>query len=273
MEKSDSNDMRKLLMTAVTVATMMGAAGCGGDGKEGAIDFETVSTEKTVGITAGQGAPQCKVQLQMAAAVESQGERAKAVNEAIAERLLDMEATSIRTAADSFANAYTESYRQNLAPLYREDQGDPQKRAWYEYHYNVTGETASGRRGVTVYKATVDYYEGGAHGVNQRIVMNFDNETGRLLTLADVFAPGYEQPLGELLLEKLLEKTDTKNVDELRERGFLYAMDMFPTENFVLGKDDITFIYNAYEIAPYDEGIIELTVDYGECKKILQRTD
>ena len=265
--------MRKLLITVVAMGTMMLAIGCGGDGKGGTIDFETVSAEKTVGITAEEGAPQCKVQLQIASAVENQGERAKAVNEAVAQRLLDMEATSLRTAADSFANAYTESYQRNFAPLYREDRNDPEKRAWYEYHYNVTSEASSGRSGVTVYRATVDYYEGGAHGVNQRIVMNFDNETGRLLTLADVFAPGYEQTLSELLLERLLEKTDTKNVDELRQKGFLYSMDMFPTENFVLGKDDITFIYNAYEIAPYDQGIIELNIDYGDCKEILQGTD
>ena len=50
-------------------------------------------------------------------------------------------------------------------------------------------------------------------------------------------------------------------------------MDMFPTENFVLDKDGITFIYNAYEIAPYEQGIIELNIDYGECKEILQESD
>lgn len=252
---------------------MILTVGCKNDGKGGPIDFETVSAEKTVGITSEQGVPQCKVQIEIASAVESQGERAKAVNEAVAQRLLDMESSSLRTAADSFANDYTESYRRNFAPLYREDSGDPEKRKWYEYHYNVTSEASSGQSGVTVYKATVDYYEGGAHGVNQHIVMNFDNETGRLLTLADVFVAGYEQTLSDLLLEKLLEKTNTKNVDELREKGFLYSMDMFPTENFVLDKDGITFIYNAYEIAPYDQGIIELNVDYGECKKILQGTD
>lgn len=265
--------MRKILTTAVAMATMMLATGCKDDGKGGPLDFETVSAEKTVGITSQQGAPQCKVQLTIASAVESQGERAKAVNEAVAMRLLDMESANLRTAADSFANAYTESYRRNIAPLYREDSSDPEKRAWYEYHYNVTSETSSGRRGVTVYRATVDYYEGGAHGVNQRIVMNFDNETGQLLTLADVFVVGHEQTLSKLLTDKLLEKTDTKDVDELRQKGYLYSMDMFPTENFVLDKDGITFIYNAYEIAPYEQGIIELNIDYGDCKEILQGTD
>ena len=265
--------MRKIPITAVVLATILLSVGCKDDGKEGPLDFETVSAEKTVSITSEQGAPQCKVQLTIASAVESQGERAKVVNKAVAMRLLDMESASLRTAADSFVNAYTESYKRNFAPLYREDSGDPEKRKWYEYHYNVTSETSSGRRGVTVYRATVDYYEGGAHGVNQRIVMNFDNETGQLLTLADVFVTGYEQPLSELLTEKLLEKTDTKDLEELRQKGFLYSMDMFPTENFELDKDGITFIYNAYEIAPYEQGIIELNIDYGDCKEILQGAD
>ena len=235
--------------------------------------FETVSSEKTVAITSEEGAPQCKVQLTLDAAVENQGERAKAVNEALVRQLLDLEAGNLQTAADSFASAYTESYRRNIAPLYRDDRNDLNKRSWYEYHYNLTGKAAQGRQGVTVYTAELDYYEGGAHGISQRLLMNFDNKTGRLLTLADVFTPGYQQRLNGLLEEKLIEKTGAKDINELREKGYLYQTEMFASENFALGEDEITFVYNPYEIAPYEQGLTELTIDYGECKEILQDAD
>ena len=251
---------------------MLTFCSCSGDGSD-TLKFETVSAEKTVSINGAEGAPKCSVHLVLAAAAETDGELAANVNSTLAQRLLDMESTSLQQAADSFATIYTESYRRNMGPLYREDSGDPEKRAWYEYHYNVTGETAQGRRGMTVYTATVDYYEGGAHGINQRIVMNFDNKTGQLLTLASVFVPGYEQSLSQMLAEKLLEQTGSSNMDELREKGYLYSMEMFPSENFILGEDEITFIYNPYEIAPYEKGLTELTIDYGDCKEILQDAD
>lgn len=255
----------KHLLAAVVAATMIA---CGSEGGGEQLDFETVKVERSVGITNENGAPQCAVSLQLEAAKSEPAERTKAVNETIAEQLLGIEGCTLQQAADSFANKYTADYRRNMAPLYREDRGDPAKRAWYEYHYNITSETKAGRSDVTVYTATVDYYEGGAHGITQRLLMNFDNQSGRLLTLDDVFVPGYRQTLCDLLLKALLKKTETENVDELRAKGYLYATDMFAPENFELGEDAVTFVYNHYEIAPYDAGIVELVIDNDDLKEL-----
>jgi hypothetical protein len=102
--------------------------------------------------------------------------------------------------------------------------------------------------------------------------MNFDPATGRQLFLSDVFAPGYEHKLNEVLLKVLLEKTAAKDLNELHDKGFLYSMDMFPSENFVLGDDTITFIYNPYEIAPYAAGCTELTIAYTAIDDILKNS-
>lgn len=256
--------------TSLVIATAITFAACGqmSGSRDGSLAFETVTVEKSVSISSEQDAPQCSVRLQIASAKDNDNEKAKAINSAIAERLLDMEGLTLQQAADSFANSYTRNYVRDFAPLYREDRNDPEKRAWYQYHYNITSEAAGGRKGITVYTATIDYYEGGAHGINQRIVMNIDNQTGKVLELNDVFVPGYETVLNEKLTQALLEKTDARDIGELRNRGYLYSMDMFAPENFVLGKENITFIYNAYEIASYSEGIIELALDYNDLEEI-----
>ena len=256
----------KEIIAAIAVATIWTA--CGGDSTGGGLDFETVKVEKTVGITGEAGAPQCSVSLQLAAAKGEPAERTKTINETVAQQLLNIEGVGLKQAADSFANQYTSDYRQNFAPLYREDRGDAAKRAWYEYHYNIKSEARQGRDGVTVYTADVDYYEGGAHGMNQRIVMNFDNATGRLLTLDDVFVPGYQQQLSERLLQALIEKTESEDLADLKDKGYLYATDMFASENFALGDDAITFVYNPYEIAPYAFGLIELEIDNDDLKEL-----
>ena len=260
----DSSLLIPILMTAIMTLTA-----CGGGSESNIPDFETVSKEKTVSISQESNAPQCSVKLELAAAKGTSGkEQAKLLNETVAQRLFYMEGLTLAQAADSFANKYTRDYVRNFGPLYREDRSDEAKRAWYEYHYNVTSKAYGGRKGVVVYEATIDYYEGGAHGINQRVVMNFDNKTGRQLTLADVFVPGYEQPLCDLLLKALVDKVGAKDVDDLRAKGYLYSMEMFAPENFVLGDDEVTFVYNPYEIAPYDQGLITLEIDNDELEKL-----
>lgn len=260
----DSSLLIPILMTAIMTLTA-----CGGGSESNIPDFETVIKEKTVSISQESNAPQCSVKLELAAAKGTSGkEQAKLLNETVAQRLFYMEGLTLAQAADSFANKYTRDYVRNFGPLYREDRSDEAKRAWYEYHYYVTSKAYGGRKGVVVYEATIDYYEGGAHGINQRVVMNFDNKTGRQLTLADVFVPGYEQPLCDQLLKALVDKVGAKDVDDLRAKGYLYSMEMFAPENFVLGEDEVTFVYNPYEIAPYDQGLITLEIDNDELEKL-----
>ncbi len=97
---------------ALSIVACSGGSPSGGN----ASNFTTVKVEKTVNISQEQGSPQCRVSLMLAAAKE--GEQAKAINEAIANRLLNFEGVAdLQVAADSFANTYTKDYQANIAPL------------------------------------------------------------------------------------------------------------------------------------------------------------
>ena len=236
------------------------------------VTFEKAKVSKEVVLSAEADAPSCNVVLNVDFATGNNAETAKAINEAIENRLFNMNGLTMQQAVDSFASQYTRDYKQNLAPLYAQDKEDALKRTWYEYNYSIDTETQEGRDdAVVVYLITLDYYEGGAHGIYQQLVMNFDKQSGKQLTLQDVFVPGYEERLTELLLEKLMDLADVKNMEELKAKDYLFSMDMFPSENFILGKDNITFIYNAYEIAPYAMGMTELELSYDELSGILKK--
>ena len=100
--------------------------------------------------------------------------------------------------------------------------------------------------------------------------MNLENLTGRQLALSDIFVPGYEQRLSSRLQKALCSYVGVGSLQELKNQGYLYSMDMFSSENFILGEEAITFIYNPYEIAPYEKGSIELTLAYSELDDILK---
>ena len=251
--------MRHTWFLTVLLAATMTGCGSGSNGSKEA--FSRVTVERTVGIDNSKDCPQCQVKLDIIQPTDTASEAGRRTNELIVGKIFDMEQLTVQAAADSFANQYTRDYRKNMAPLYREDRADAEKRPWYEYRYTVKTEVKDGREGVTNYLITLSYYEGGAHGIEQLLTLNIDKKTGEPVTLKDVLGEGYEQQLCERLLEALLEKTGTRDLKELHDRGYLYSMDMFVPENYILGDDEVTFIFNPYEIAPYSEGRIELTLD------------
>ena len=245
---------------------------CGSDGGMfggSGIDTKEAKVTKVVPITQEDNAPQCQVSLKVKY-VKGDDERACNINNAIEQRLFMFDSLAMQQAVDSFANYYTKEYQKNMAPFYREDRGDETKRAWYEYRYEVDTDTRRGKDDCLVYLIDLDMYEGGAHGVRQQLVMNFDKETGKQITYDDLFVQGYQYPLNDLLLEELKAQTKCKSLDELHEQDYLMTMDIYAPQNFILGDDEITFIYNPYEIAPYAKGNTELTLSYSQLSKILK---
>lgn len=237
---------------------------------EPTLTFETITTDKEVKLSSEDNSPRCQVHLNLLQATDENGEKAKIINETLMARLLNKPGEiDLKTAAEKFTDDYTTSYKNTMLPLYNQDRADTAKIAWYEYHYIIDAVTQPGTANTISYLATVDYYEGGAHGINQLITFNFDIATGKQVTLADVFAPGYEQQLKAALLKALKSKTGLNSMNELKDAGYLYSMEMFASENFILNDETITFVYNPYEIAPYAVGSIELVITYNEVSKIL----
>lgn len=237
---------------------------------EDTILFDSISINKEMKLSNDEGSPVCAVSLQLKYATEKNGHKAEVVNEIIQQKLFNMSELTIQQAADSFANSYTSTYVRNFLPLYNQDRADTTKRSWYEYHYVITSQTEPGGFGTTTYTAIIDYYEGGAHGNNQRMTLNFENKTGRLLELEDIFVPGFESQLTPILENALSEKVDAKDFRDLQDKGYLFSMEMFPSKNFILNDETITFIYNPYEIASYDKGETELNITLGTLNSILR---
>ena len=239
--------------------------------QEGSIVFDTASADKEVKLSNEENSPVCAVHLKLAYATDDNGEKAEIINNAIQEQLLDMRELTMQQAVDSFASSYTRSYIRNFRPLYNKDKADTTKRSWYDYHYILSSEVQQGSKETMTYIATIDYYEGGAHSINQQKIMNFNAKTGQIVGLGDIFVKGYESQLNSFLLRALCEKVGAKDIKNLHEMGYLFSMEIFPANNFILGDETITFIYNPYEIASYDKGTTELTLSLSDLGHILKQ--
>ena len=135
---------------------------------------------------------------------------------------------------------------------------------------DITGHTETGYKGYISYIMTREEYWGGAHPSTVNAVTSFDPETGCEITLDDIFKEGYEEELLAMLVDQLMKDERASTIEELYDAGYYMDTDMYISQNFILGNEGVTFLYNRYEIAPYAKGDILITLDYETLKDIMK---
>lgn len=115
-------------------------------------------------------------------------------------------------------------------------------------------------------------FTGGAHGLESVFCTVFDMKKNKALNLSDVFKPGYEKKLQQVLEKRLREQYKIPEGTPLNAQpaGILFNKDLALTDNFYLTGNGIGFIYNPYEVAPYYVGQIELFVPFKNVSDILK---
>lgn len=251
----------------LTVAAVLSVSCGSGNDKE--IAFTTVDVTESVPLTGDKSSPKCTVNLKVSYASDGKDSCSGKINAVLCKELFGADGGNMPQSARTFADKYVANYKESMVKFYAADRSDSRKRAWYEYRYSMETGVEDGRKGIAVYTAKLDYYEGGAHGINQTLSFNFDKATGRCIRLDDIFVQGAEKRLAEILQDKLEEAAGAADLNELKDKGYLNTTDMYVPQNFILGKSDITFIYNIYEIAPYEQGITKLSVSYSDLEDLL----
>ena len=239
---------------------------------EGKLTFERLEAEKSVKLSNEELSPLCSVSLKMACATKESGKIGEKINAEVVYRLFNQEGIGIQGAMEQFVEQYCSSYRSHMLPLYNEDRADTTKRQWYEFHYIINSTTEQTSHNTLAYLATVDYSEGHANSIHQLLPINFYTTTGDYIKPSDIFVDGYETQLPPLLLQALMEKEEVTELSALKEKGYLQTVDMYTPENFIVGDNTITFIFNPSEIASLELGTVELVLTYAQMKRIIKPT-
>lgn len=134
---------------------------------------------------------------------------------------------------------------------------------------HLTGRFEYGMNGVINYILTEDYFGGGAHPTSNTTILCFNEETGDLITTDKLVVDSCRHKLMDKLTTRLMENVGAPTLDSLRSMGYLDMSDMFISDNFKLGADSISFLYNPYDIAPYAFGSTTLSFTYDELKGII----
>lgn len=174
-----------------------------------------------------------------------------------------------QAATDSIIKSLKDNYYAMRDDYFNEKNVNPDA-PWFSAYYLLKSNAISGRDNVVCYTVFYEVYEGGVHPNHLTSVVNFDATSGKEIGLQDVFTENCDSILIARLTNRLAEQHNAKSLEELQEKGYLTMNDMYVTNNFVLGKDSIFFIYNSYEIAPYAYGDSHIGFKYEELKDILK---
>ena len=249
--------------------TMAILTGCRND-NEGKLTFEMIESEKSVRLSNEERSPLCSVSLKMACATKESGEVGQKINSEVVYRFFNQEGIGLEGAMEQYVEQYCSSYRAHMLPLYNEDRTDTTKREWYEFHYIINSTTEQTSRNTLAYLATVDYSEGHANSIHQLLPINFYTTTGDYIKPTDIFVDGYETQLNPQLLQALMQREEVNTLDSLKEKGYLQTVDIYTPENFIVGDNTITFIYNPSEIASLELGTIQIVLTYAQMQKFIK---
>lgn len=178
------------------------------------------------------------------------------------------EKLSVKQAVDSFINRFLADYINEYGKMYRKDKDHATS---YNYKYQVKTSVESNREHIITYIASIYIHGGGTHGINQTIAMNFNTESGKRQKITDIFVPGYDEKLKNAIIEQLCDDRNCNNIDDLRSMSIFSGIDVYVPDNFIIDKNNITFIYCEDEIAYHDMGEIRITIPLSDIKDIIKK--
>ncbi|MBR6278651.1 MAG: DUF3298 domain-containing protein [Bacteroidales bacterium] len=173
---------------------------------------------------------------------------------------------TVPKAVEIFSRNYIKAYKKNVKQASKED---PEFMA-NEQEFVLESGYGYGKDSIINYHADSYSYSGGAHAMTNSFTVNFNPKTGGLVKLTDIILKEKTDELCEIIVKNIAGQYNVSNLDGLKDNGIFDMFDPYIPENYVIGKDTLTFIYEADEIGPHSYGQIVAKIPYNEIKHIIK---
>lgn len=104
-------------------------------------------------------------------------------------------------------------------------------------------------------------YTGGAHGYYFENYKAFDLKNNKVISQNDIFQNPNDKSWNDILM---------KNFTNKDQKQMLLVDKIELNDNFYFDQNQITFIYNQYEIAAYAAGVVHITIPFSSIKDKLK---
>jgi hypothetical protein len=233
----------------------------------GSVQFNVSSLKTAIPLAKKKGSPSGKMEMTVLTPAESTN---PLISDSLRMMILEkftgskVSTGSPDTALRNMKQAFSENYISSNEDLYKSPEAGPSLNWESLEHMHILFNE----------KQFLSYYiiryvfTGGAHGLEMYDFSNVNLFNGKPIELKDIFIPGYEPALSDILTKKFRDISGLKPGQALKDAGF-FTDTVKPVDNFYLTANGIGFFYNHYEIAPYANGPSNCFLDFGELKPLL----
>lgn len=271
--------MRRLIISVCLVFSVVSIIfSCGrlsNSNNEGndSIMFDSIKMDSIVFLTEDTTGPRCHISLCLTYA---KGKNSDYINDSVIRSgilcpdyfSITEKRISVSEAADSFITKYFNDYKNDYGSLYV---ADKEHKNSYNCEYIVRTHISQDAKDYYTYIANIYSYGGGAYGNSYVITKNIDKRNGKIALLKDIFVPGYEIELNDLIVKNLCKKYNIKDIYELNGKSIFKGIDVYPSDNFIINNNSITFIYAPDEIAYHELGEIRVDVNNSDLENLLKK--
>lgn len=235
------------------------------DNKESySISLDTLRIKKHFPLdTIDSYSPALQIDIELLVPSDTAHDVAKNMNTCISYAAFRYDGMKATEAADSFVNSMKSEYLELRNDYINEKAVNPDA-PWFNSYYTLNSSASEGYKDCICYVIDYEIYSGGAHPSSIISCVNIDKSTGKEIALQDIFADDTEEELTGRLIQRLAKQHGVNSIEKLQALDYLTFGDMYVTNNFLLDKDSIIFIYNNYEIAPYYKGRSRIGFAYNE---------
>jgi hypothetical protein len=111
---------------------------------------------------------------------------------------------------------------------------------------------------------------GNKHPIALTRFINWNTKTQKTILLDSILISGYKEPLSAIA-EKIFRKQENLTDTSSLTRDYFFKGGKFAlTGNFLITPLGIRFLYNQYEIKPYNAGTTNLFIPYGQISQLLK---
>ena len=243
MKKSTSSFLR-----LVVVALGLTAIGC--NTKE--VTYDIVEEQRQASLIEGDlESPQCQVYVTMPF-LNNEGNPHEAVSQ--------------------FVDNYLREYKEDRYEYYVSERSNCQEEDTsflnhaYSAYLSIEGTISRGCNDIVGFMVNQEVYNGGAHPVSTTYYVNFNPVTGEEVKISDFFLSGTLDQLTDRITQAIASNNGVRNMEELQDLGY----DVIGTpQEYLFGRDSVTFYYNVYEIGPYALGPTEVKIAYKDLEDIM----
>ncbi len=179
-------------------------------------------------------------------------------------------------AANAYVDYYIRSYKEDAKLFYadntvsEDEDSDETPKSYYSYFETLINRVIFNKYNLLSFQVEQKNYKGGANSFTSFRNYVIDLHTGEFLTEESIFNPDYEKTLHPLLINKLLQQNNVKDISELEDLGYFGIEEIAPNHNFYIDSNGITYIFNKGESSALSLDEIRVTFSFDELQSVLK---